>query len=284
MTVKTKVIVFVISLCFVFLTALIAWGNKAVELNCCTIESSCLPESFDGYKIIHISDLHNAKIGKDNEGLLTLIEKAEPDIIAITGDLVDSRRTNVETALRFIEKVTDIAPCFYVTGNHESRIEECDYLLSEMAKMSVVILRDEKVLTEKDGEYIAVVGVDDPYFERDGIYCNEEAVIRKELYFLLKEEEHFTLILSHRPELFHVYADYGVNLVLSGHAHGGQFRLPFLGGLYAPHQGILPEYDNGVYTKDSTTMVVSRGIGNSAFPFRLNNRPEVIFIELKKEV
>ena len=100
---------------------------------------------------------------------------------------------------------------------------------------------------------------------------------------LRTETDSYTILLSHRPELFSVYAEQEMNLVLSGHAHGGQFRLPLVGGLVAPNQGFFPEYDSGVYTEHGTSMVVSRGIGNSLFPFRFNNRPEVILIELKSE-
>ena len=100
---------------------------------------------------------------------------------------------------------------------------------------------------------------------------------------LHSEKDGFTILLSHRPELFDTYADQGMDLVLSGHAHGGQFRLPFIGGLVAPNQGLFPKYDAGIYTEDNTNMLVSRGVGNSILPFRINNRPEVILIELQAE-
>jgi predicted MPP superfamily phosphohydrolase len=99
----------------------------------------------------------------------------------------------------------------------------------------------------------------------------------------LISEEEFTLLLSHRPEMFDTYVEKDVDLVFSGHAHGGQFRIPFVGGVFAPNQGLFPKYDSGIYSEGNTTMVVSRGIGNSAFPFRINNRPEVILVELDTE-
>jgi predicted MPP superfamily phosphohydrolase len=104
--------------------------------------------------------------------------------------------------------------------------------------------------------------------------------MQNKLYGLARGED-YTVLLSHRPELFDVYVQNGVDLVLSGHAHGGQFRVPFLGGLVAPNQGLFPQYDGGVYKSGKTTMIVSRGIGNSAFPFRINNRPELVIVELK---
>lgn len=257
----------------------IAWGNTALQCNTYTVKSEKLPKVFDGFRILQVSDLHNAEFGKNNEKLLLEIKNAEPDIIVITGDIVDSRRTDVETSIAFVRKAVKIAPCYYVTGNHESRIAEFDYLAKEIEQSEVTVLRDEKVNIEKYGESISVIGVDDPYFVP---YGDDEAVVSNKLRAIEKEDE-FTVLLSHRPELFSVYCENKIDLVFSGHAHGGQFRLPFLGGLYAPHQGILPEYDSGAYTEDGTTMIVSRGIGNSAFPFRLNNRPEIIVAELKTE-
>ncbi|MGB4138298.1 MAG: metallophosphoesterase, partial [Saccharofermentanales bacterium] len=109
-------------------------------------------------------------------------------------------------------------------------------------------------------------------------------VIYTKLHELMKENDGFTVLLSHRPELFDVYVDCGVDLVLSGHAHGGQFRLPFVGGIVAPDQGLFPKYDAGLYAAESTNMIVSRGIGNSIIPFRFNNRPEVVLIVLDGNV
>jgi predicted MPP superfamily phosphohydrolase len=121
------------------------------------------------------------------------------------------------------------------------------------------------------------MGVIDPSFQA----LSDEEAMRASLQSLDREENVFTVLLSHRPELFHIYVENSIDLVFSGHAHGGQIRLPFVGGLYAPHQGLFPEYDAGVYTQDGTTMLVSRGVGNSLFPLRLNNRPEVLLIELE---
>ena len=122
MTAKKKKFIFlaVVAIVLVALVIWIAWGNTALELNTYTVSSAKLPQSFDGYRIAHVSDLHNAEMGKDNEKLLTILRDADPDMIAITGDLIDSRSTNVEIALNFIREAVKIAPCYYVTGNHET--------------------------------------------------------------------------------------------------------------------------------------------------------------------
>ena len=282
MTVKKKKFIFlaVAAAVLVALVIWIAWGNTALELNTYTIKSPSLPESFDGYRIAHVSDLHNTEIGKDNEKLLSLLQDAEPDMIAITGDLIDSRNTDVEVALQFIREAVKIAPCYYVTGNHESRISEYSVLKAGMETAGVVILEDARTEISLDGETITLIGVNDPSFRTNDLSGDSVTVMDAKLTQLHGDDNEFTILLSHRPELFDTYVKNNIDLVLSGHAHGGQLRLPFIGGLVAPHQGMFPEYDAGIYTEENTNMIVSRGVGNSIFPFRINNRPEVLLIEL----
>lgn len=256
------------------------WGNTALELNTYTIKSEKLPEGFSGYRIAHVSELHNAEMGDDNEKLLAMLREAAPDIIAITGDLIGSRNTDIEIALRFAENAVKIAPCYYVTGNHEARVSEYEELKADLMELGIVVLEGERLTLEKNGATIALLGVDDPSFQTDYLFGDAESVMKTELQALTNEDDAFTVLLSHRPELFDTYVESGVDLVLSGHAHGGQFRLPFIGGLVAPNQGFFPKYDAGLYTYNGTNMIVSRGVGNSILPFRFNNRPEVVLIEL----
>ena len=285
MTAKKKKFIFlaVVAIVLVVLVIWIAWGNTALELNTYTVSSAKLPQGFDGYRIAHVSDLHNAEMGKDNEKLLTILRDADPDMIAITGDLIDSRSTNVEIALNFIREAVKIAPCYYVTGNHEARVNEYDELKSGMEAAGVIVLEGAQTEISLDGDTITLIGVNDPSYQTDYLFGDSETVMNTKLEELRTENGEFTVLLSHRPELFDTYADHGLDLVLSGHAHGGQFRLPFIGGLVAPNQGLFPEYDAGIYTEGNTNMLVSRGVGNSILPFRINNRPEVILIELQAE-
>ena len=286
MTAKRKKLIIVLAVVVALLIALIAWiawGNTALELNTYTIASDNLPEAFEGYRIAHVSDLHNAEMGDDNEKLLTMLREAEPDMIAITGDLIDSRNTNVEIALQFIREAVKIAPCYYVTGNHEERVSEYGELKAGLEAAGVVVLEDARTEISLEGETITLIGVNDPSFQTDYLFGDAETVMNSKLAELQTETDGYTVLLSHRPELFDTYVDSDVDLVLSGHAHGGQFRLPFVGGLVAPNQGFFPEYDAGLYTEKNTNMLVSRGIGNSILPFRINNRPEVILIELQSK-
>lgn len=281
MTKRRKIILAGIAVLLVALFIWTVWSNTALEVNTYTLTSSALPDAFDGYRIAHVSDLHNAELGDGNERLLAMLREAKPDMIAITGDMIDSRNTDVAVALAFAEEAVQIAPCYYVTGNHEARVSEYDDLKVGLEACDVIVLENARVQIEVSGEFITILGVDDPSFHTDYLFGDDAAVISSTLAEIRTEADGFTVLLSHRPEVFDTYVASGMNLVLSGHAHGGQFRLPFLGGLVAPNQGFFPEYDSGLYTEGGTNMIVSRGLGNSAFPFRFNNRPEVLIIELQ---
>ena len=268
-----------------FLTTVIwiAWGNTALEVNTYNVAHKDLPESFNGFRIAQVSDLHDAEIGKENSRLIAMLRDANPDIIAFTGDMVDSRRTDIDATLRFVNEAVKIAPCYYVTGNHEANIEEYDELKAGLIAAGVTVLENERVELELDGETITIIGIHDLLFDESGRSGSKKAITRAFLNELVKEDDGFTLLLAHRPEVFDVYVESGIDLALTGHVHGGQFRIPFVGGLYVPNQGFFPEYDAGLFTEDNTNMIISRGIGNSAFPFRINNRPEIVLVELSRQ-
>lgn len=281
--IKRRIVSLFLSVLLIF-SLLAVWGNTALELNEYTVCSAEIPAQFSGFRIAHVSDVHNTEIGEDNEKLLSVLRESEPDIIAITGDLIDSRNTDVEIALSFAEKAVQIAPCYYVTGNHEARVAEYDELKKRLVELGVKVLDNKRLELEKNGEAITFIGVDDPDFTADYLFDDSKSVIEMQMQRLYDEDNGYTVLLSHRPELFDVYSENGADLILSGHAHGGQFRIPGIGGIYAPHQGFFPEYDAGVYIDGDTSMIVSRGIGNSIFPLRVNNRPEVVLIELSDDL
>ena len=275
---KRKVVFFIILLIFIVIVWLI-WSNKTVKTTDITVSSNNLPTEFNDYKIAHISDLHNAEFGEKNSKIIDILKNQNPDIIAVTGDLVDSNHTNIDIAVSFMKQAVKIAPCFYVTGNHEAWTEQYNELESKLIECGVNVLHDTYFDLEKNGAKIKLVGIDDPSFTK-GYELTEESIIETKL----KEfelEDSYTILLSHRPEYFKTYVNSNIDLVLTGHAHGGQFRLPFIGGLVAPNQGLFPKYDSGLFTENNTNMVVSRGIGNSIIPVRINNRPEVIIIKLQ---
>ena len=256
------------------------WGNTALEVNEYEIVSDQIPDTFSGFRIAQVSDLHNAEFGEGNEKLIELLSLSSPDIIVLTGDLIDSRHTEIDIALEFARQAVLISPVYYVSGNHEARVREYADLKMGLAEAGVVVLENQKVRISREGESITLIGIDDPSFQEDYLFGDAESVARQAIEDLQNESDGYTVLLSHRPELFALYVDSGMDLVFSGHAHGGQFRLPFLGGLAAPNQGFFPRYDAGRFDEKNITMIVSRGVGNSIIPIRFNNRPEIVVVEL----
>ena len=270
-TKKQKCIKLAITLIIVIALILFCnFQNKHLETTNYTYEAEQLGADLEGYRIVQISDLHNAKFGKNNKRLIDKIRECDPDMIVLTGDLVDSNHTNVNRAVQFVNEIVKICPVYYVTGNHEYWLETSEYdeLMTGLTGAGVVILDDQAVEISRGNAKFRLVGLDDRSLS-DGT-----------LGILLNDESEFTVVLAHEPQYLARYASTGVDLVLSGHAHGGQFRLPFVGGIVAPDQGFFPEYTAGEYYMGSTEMIVSRGLGNSVIPVRLFNYPEIVCVEL----
>lgn len=265
------------------LTIFFVWQNNAVVIANYRYKNEKIPNKFNGYRILHISDLHN----KNFYGRLTeKIRKINPNIIVITGDLIDRRKTKIDTATEFIKEVIEIAPIYYVTGNHEQLSDFYIKLKQELNKLNVVILDNSYLVLNNDGDEIGLIGIADPaLLQNEGTYLKSNNIkyaesILEKLYENINTD--FNILLSHRPELFDVYKAMKINLVFSGHAHGGQIRIPFLGGILSPNQGFFPKYAEGMIVEKETSMIVSRGLGNSIFPFRIFNRPELVVVEFKK--
>lgn len=257
-----------------------SYQNRHLETTYYTYKAEQLGADLEGYRIVQISDLHNAKFGKNNQKLVDRIRECEPDMIVLTGDLVDSNHTNVDRAVQFVDEIVKICPVYYVTGNHEYWLEKSEYdeLMDGLIGAGVVILDDQVVEISRGDAKFRLVGLDDKSLA-DGtlgtLLNNAQNVAHED-----SEKNEFTVVLAHEPQYLARYAGTGVDLVLSGHAHGGQFRLPFVGGIVAPDQGFLPEYTAGEYYMNGTEMIVSRGLGNSVIPVRLFNYPEIVCVEL----
>ncbi|HCX61875.1 MAG TPA: metallophosphoesterase [Clostridiales bacterium] len=271
------IIIFIFAMIVFFI-----WQNNSVVISKYEYKNSKLSINFNGFKILHISDLHNKNF---HESIYKKIKDINPDIIVITGDLIDRRRTRIDIAVEFVKQIINIAPVYYVSGNHEQLSASYDELKEELTKLDVHILDNSHLILNHDGERIGIMGLADPaliYTEgnndnnRNRVYAEN---ILKRLYENSVTE--FNILLSHRPELIEVYKNINIDLVFSGHAHGGQIRIPFIGGILSPNQGFLPKYSEGMITEDNTTLVVSRGLGNSIFPLRIFNRPELIVVTLK---
>ncbi len=239
-------------------------------------------------RIALITDLHSDKYGKKQSVLIDAVKKQNPDVILLGGDIFDDNGTyeNAELAIR---QLSDLAPCYYVTGNHEYWSMDVGIILELVKSCGITVLEGECDTIELNGQIISICGVDDPDAAR---YLIEGVPVERQLENADKEAketeegmgtEVFTLLLSHRPELYEMYQKYGFDLVLSGHAHGGQWRIPgILNGLFAPNQGLFPEYAGGRYDYEGGTMIVSRGLARESTPVpRIFNRPELVIVDVQ---
>ncbi|WP_017381950.1 metallophosphoesterase [Paenisporosarcina sp. TG-14] len=236
------------------------------------VESSQIPASFDGYRIVQVSDLHDATFGENQQRLVNKIQQEKPDMIVITGDIIDSNRYDLQNSLDLIDQIVELADVYYVTGNHEVATNDVDRIKEQLTARGVHVLSNETLTIERDGETISLTGIEDPLM---GDVSTDMLAASN------VPSDAFTLLLAHRPEDFQAYVDAGIDVTFSGHAHGGQFRIPFVGGLVAPGQGYFPKFTAGIYEQDQSKLIVSRGLGNSIIPIRLFNLPEIVVVTLK---
>ena len=238
-------------------------------------------------KIALITDLHSCSYGEDESALIDLLDKESPDLVMLAGDIFDDVISNDNTVF-FLENITKKYPCYYVTGNHEywsgrSAFEEKMQILKNFG---VIRLSAEMEIITINNETINICGVDDPdaamIASMDRNYSTLSFEEQIEKVKKLSDNANYTILLSHRPEYLVRYATEGFDLVLSGHAHGGQWRIPGLvNGVYAPNQGWFPKYAGGKYIVNNTTMIVSRGLAKESTRIpRFYNRPEVVLIDL----
>lgn len=266
------------------LTAFLYYQNNAISITTIKLSSSKLPHNFEAYRIVQLSDLHNKLFGKEQRRIIRKINKLKPDLIVVTGDLIDSRRYDEEISLILMRGIVDIAPVYYVTGNHEQSSGRFGGLEKKLLDAGVHVLRNANDTIKLGDGVVRLVGVDDPIFNKteDG----DVDKINRHLqlaYEGLDNPDAYTILLSHRPELFSIYEQHGIDLTLAGHAHGGQFIIPFVGGVIAPEQGFWPRYYAGKYESGQSVMIVNRGLGNSVIPQRLFNRPEIVLVELTQK-
>ncbi len=279
---KILAVILVFSVIFGSLTFL---DNISIEVEEITLKNLKIPKTFNGYKIAHISDFHNRENKVFLEKIVITLKENNPDIIFLTGDMVDELRTNTKVALSLIKKLTEIAPVYYVFGNHESDVEKhypvlfIDYI-NKLENMGVVIMNNNKIsVSNPKGDKINIYGLDELY-SYTGDYSLLPSVADSFLSEFEINNNEYNVLLAHHPEQIDTYTKYGFDLVFSGHAHGGQIII-FGKGIIAPNQGLFPEYTSGMYLKDDTRLIVSRGLGNSRFPFRIFNKPHIIIAELK---
>ena len=235
-------------------------------------------EELDGLKIAQISDGHSADI---QEELRTALREAAPDLIVFTGDLVNREDRDLSRALSLAAMAAQIAPAYYAPGNHEADNPCYPELREGLEKAGITVLENENAQLWRNGVQINIIGLLDLTFHPQG---RERA--REELPGRIQDLSlpgALNVVLSHRPSLMEEYGESGADLVFSGHAHGGQVRMPLIGPLFAPDEGVFPDYTAGTYQTGGTWVVVSRGLGNGTpFP-RLWNTPELVLLTLKEK-
>lgn len=282
-----------------------ATSNK-LRMQRYSISSDKLTRSF---RAVHISDLHESCYGKGQSKLISAVKAAKPDVIFITGDMIEDDKRDVTKKNEFLadnnsrvalEALVEIAPCYMVLGNHEANVPNINELCVELQKMGVHLLQPhsrEAILGD-----VIVCGVQDPYFLKAEAHHNNLAErfaedkdrvsptltkwreLLSDEYADITEDERFTILLSHRPEEYELYRSLGFDAALSGHAHGGQWRLPpFINGVYAPNQGFFPNHAGGLYEYDGFAHVVSRGLSKKRM-VRIFNRPEVCVVEFEADM
>jgi len=245
------------------------------------VSTEKLPSAFNDFKIAHLTDFHNTKIKKLTNKLIEELKKEKPDIIVITGDLIDDKET--EESIDLIKSIASLASIYYVTGNHEASIlKTYNDFETKLKEYGVIVLHNEMTDIVINEDKITLLGIDDPNFMSNSSILNEsEIMFKSTLRKLTKDLNNYTILLSHRPEFFEDYMSQNIDLTLTGHTHGGQVRLPVIGAFYAPNQGLLPKYNKGLYEKNGKYMIISSGIGTTGLPLRTFNKPELVIIKLK---
>lgn len=239
-------------------------------------------------RIALLTDLHSCRYGENQKNLINAVKAQNPDIVLLGGDIFDDKVPHKNAELT-IKQLAEQYPCYYVTGNHEYWSREVGAILDIIEGYGIKVLSGECDTIEVNGQTLNICGVDDPDAE---VYLAEGEPIEWQLKraneAVQKAEktlgtEIFSVLLSHRPELYETYQNYEFDLVLSGHAHGGQWRIPgLLNGLFAPDQGLFPEYAGGKYDYPGGTMIVSRGLARESTPVpRIFNRPELVVVEVQ---
>lgn len=286
-------VIFVIICIFILCYIYIKYNVNALEVKKYTIENHKIPKEFDGYNIVQISDLHSKLFGKNNERLFAKIKELNPDIVVITGDLVDGENDNYWVALDFMKELTKLYRVYYIIGNHEQKAlikkykNEYKEYFEKLYNMDFVNLDNKKVEIQKENSKINLYGLTIPYSCYKYLFQSTENTDIDKDFLVEKlgdiDSNQFNILLSHTPSYFEEYEKWGADLILCGHVHGGIIRIPFLGGLLSPDRKFFPKYDLGVYTKDKSTMIVNKGLGGSKVLIRVNCKPEIVGIKLKRK-
>ncbi|MGM8212180.1 metallophosphoesterase [Virgibacillus sp. W0430] len=268
---------------------------NVLEVTTYKIQSSKIPGAFNGYKIVQLTDLHSKQFGKNSKRLIRKIEKVNPDVIVITGDMMNSIKDDGTVFAELASKLVKAYPVYYIDGNHEliaktmaERGNNTYYtsFIAELENIGVQIINDKKAILEKDEKKIHLRGLNIPliFYSASDVQVNidfDKAYMDEKIGEA--NEEVFEIVLAHYPKYFDAYQEWGSDLVLAGHHHGGMIRLPYLDGIISHEGEFFPEHDAGVFEENNTIMIVGRGLGNYTYNIRVFNRPEIVVTILESE-
>lgn len=253
---------------------LIKDSREDLEISRYEVNSKKLPESFDGFKIVQLSDLHGAEFGEDGMGLVEKVKELEPDIIALTGDFVTDEG-DLAAVEKLAARLTELCPVYFVSGNHEFGSGLAIKVRNILERAGVKYLSNEYLTISRGEDEILLGGVEDPLAYADMLSPDELAQKMNDA-----APDAFKILLGHRNYWMTEYPELPVDLIFCGHAHGGLIRIPGVGGLIGTDRRLFPDFDAGEYNNGRYTLIVSRGLGNSVPIPRVFNRPEIVCVEL----
>ena len=253
---------------------LIKDSREDLEISRYEVNSKKLPESFDGFKIVQLSDLHGAEFGEDGMGLVEKVKELEPDIIALTGDFVTDEG-DLAAVKKLAGRLTELCPVYFVSGNHEFGSGLAVKVRNILERAGVKYLSNEYLTINRGEDEILLGGVEDPLAYADMLSPDELAQKMNDA-----APDAFKILLGHRNYWMTEYPELPVDLIFCGHAHGGLIRIPGVGGLIGTDRRLFPDFDAGEYNNGRYTLIVSRGLGNSVSIPRVFNRPEIVCVEL----
>lgn len=298
---KTKRKLNILYVFIIFVVLFLYWDNNSLQVSRYTLFYDNLPEEFDGYRIVQISDMHGKTFGNNNSTLAAKIKALKPDIVLATGDMISSNKDDGKAFLDFLDQFNNECPVYMSMGNHEqiarwlNGIEEknktYESFISEVKNRAVVILDNEELVLSDKGDsrgeqdvILTGLTIELYHYSRRDLDPSDESLYLKSSYIneTLGKPKGFAILMAHNPAYFREYAEWGADLVLSGHVHGGVIQVPFKGGLLSPERVFFPEFDAGLFEEGGSKMIVNRGLGYSQINFRLFNRPEISSITLRK--
>lgn len=277
---KAKIIFIICLTMFILFLVQLYIDANCIEVSYYDIFSEKIGDDFNNAKILHISDLHSKEFGQNSINLINEVNKINPDYVFITGDMVNATDTDFSVFLNFAQSIAGKYECYFIVGNHELDLSNKDYddIISLIESYGITVLDNEKMELIKGNDKINLYGL----WYNVRFYMATDQLTSDIITTIIgkDDEETFDILLTHNPKYFEVYNEWGADLTLSGHVHGGMIRLPFVGAVFAPERTLFPKYSEGKYESDNSSMIVSRGLGRGTNGFRLFNRPELGVITL----